>query len=37
MYIVVELQKSAEGAVANLVTSHNTLAEAENAVLYDCI
>lgn len=30
MYIVIELQKSAEGAVANLVTSHNTLAEAES-------
>jgi hypothetical protein len=30
MYIVIELQKNADGAVANLVTSHNTLAEAES-------
>lgn len=30
MYIVIELQKNAEGAVANLVTSHNTIAEADN-------
>ena len=30
MYIVIELQKNAEGQVANLVTSHNTLAEAES-------
>lgn len=30
MYIVIELQKNAEGVVSNLVTSHNTLAEAES-------
>lgn len=30
MYIVIELQKNTEGKVANLVTSHNTLAEAES-------
>ena len=30
MYIVVELQSNANGAVSNLVTSHNTLAEAES-------
>lgn len=30
MYIVIELQKNADGAVSNLVTSHNTLAEAES-------
>ena len=30
MYIVIELQKNAEGIVSNLVTSHNTLAEAES-------
>lgn len=30
MYIVIELQKNADGQVANLVTSHNTLAEAES-------
>lgn len=30
MYIVVELQKNAEGQVANIVTSHNTQAEAES-------
>ena len=29
-YIVVELQKNAEGVVSNLVTAHNTLAEAES-------
>lgn len=29
-YIVVELQKDTTGAVANLVTSHDTLAEAES-------
>lgn len=29
-YIVIELQKNAEGQVANLVTSHETLAEAES-------
>lgn len=29
-YIVIELQKNAEGQVANLVTSHDTLAEAES-------
>lgn len=30
MYIVVELQANNEGKVANLVTSYNTLAEAQN-------
>ncbi len=30
MYIVIELQKDAEGQVSNLVTSHNNLAEAES-------
>lgn len=30
MYIVIELQKNADGVVSNLVTSHNTLAEAES-------
>lgn len=30
MYIVIELQKNAEGAVSNIVTSHDTLAEAES-------
>ena len=30
MYIVIELQKSADGVVSNLVTSHKTLAEAES-------
>ena len=29
-YIVIELQKNAEGQVANLITAHNTLAEAES-------
>ena len=29
-YIVIEMQKTAEGQVANLVTAHNTLAEAES-------
>ena len=29
-YIVVELQKNAEGKVSNLVTSHDTLAEADS-------
>ena len=29
-YIVVELQKNTDGTVANLVTSHETLAEAES-------
>ena len=29
-YIVIEMQKNAEGQVANLVTAHNTLAEAES-------
>ena len=29
-YIVIEMQKTAEGHVANLVTDHNTLAEAES-------
>lgn len=30
MYIVIELQKSTEGTVSNIVTSHNNLAEAES-------
>lgn len=30
MYIVIELQKNTEGVVSNIVTSHNTLAEAES-------
>ena len=30
MYIVIELQKNAEGVVSNLVTSHNSLPEAES-------
>ena len=30
MYIVVELQKNAEGVVSNIVTSHETLAAAES-------
>lgn len=30
MYIVIELQKNTEGAVANIVTSHNTKEEAES-------
>ena len=30
MYIVIELQKNADGIVSNLVTSHNSLAEAES-------
>lgn len=30
MYIVIELQKNAEGVVSNLVTSHNSLADAES-------
>ena len=29
-YIVIEMQKTAEGQVSNLVTAHNTLAEAES-------
>ena len=29
-YIVIELQKNAEGVVSNLVTAHETLAEAES-------
>ena len=29
-YIVIELQKNAEGQVSNLVTSHDSLAKAEN-------
>lgn len=29
-YIVIELQKNADGQVANLVTAHNTLEEAYN-------
>ena len=30
MYIVIELQKSAEGVVANLVTEHEDLPHAES-------
>lgn len=30
MYIVIELQKNTDGVVANIVTSHATLAEAES-------
>ena len=30
MYIVIELQKNADGQGANLVTAHNSLAEAES-------
>lgn len=30
MYIVIELQKTKEGHVSNLVTEHATLAEAES-------
>ena len=30
MYIVIELQKAADGNVANIVTSYNSLAEAES-------
>lgn len=30
MYIVIELQKNADGVVSNIVTSHETLAEAES-------
>ena len=30
MYIVIELQKNEEGVVSNIVTSHNTLPEAES-------
>lgn len=30
MYIVVELQKNADGVVSNLVTAHDSLAEAES-------
>lgn len=30
MYIVIELQKSTEGVVSNMVTSYNSLAEAES-------
>lgn len=30
MYIVIELQKNMAGAVSNLVTCHDTLAEAES-------
>ena len=30
MYIVIELQKNEEGVVSNIVTSHNSLAEAES-------
>lgn len=30
MFIVIELQKNAEGVVSNIVTSHETLPEAES-------
>ena len=30
MYIVIEIQKNTEGVVANIVTAHTTLAEAES-------
>lgn len=30
MYIVIELQKNKDGKVGNMVTSHDTLAEAES-------
>ena len=30
MYIVIELQKNAEGHVSNIVTEHNTQEEAES-------
>ena len=30
MYIVIELQTNTDGVVSNLVTSHNTLADAES-------
>lgn len=30
MYIVIELQKDAKGAVSNIVTSYDTLAKAES-------
>lgn len=30
MYIVIELQKNAEGTVSNIVTAHDTLAAAES-------
>lgn len=30
MYIVIELQKNAEGVVSNIVTSHTALADAES-------
>ena len=30
MYIVIELQKSADGAVANIVNSYENLAQAES-------
>lgn len=30
MYIVIELQKNADGVVSNIVTSHETLPEAES-------
>lgn len=31
MYIVIELQKNADGVVSNIVTSYNTLSEAQSA------
>lgn len=30
MYIVIELQKNAQGTVSNIVTDHKNLAEAES-------
>lgn len=30
MFVVIELQKNADGKVANLVTAHDTQAEAES-------
>ena len=30
MYIVIELQKNAQGTVSNIVTDHQNLAEAES-------
>lgn len=34
MYIVIELQKSADGHVSNIVTEHTTLADAESKYYY---
>ena len=30
MYIVIELQKNAQGTVSNIITDHQSLAEAES-------